>query len=180
MKKILLSALMAASSIAAMASQNNPGNWVVGIGYTNLSDEQDDLDVSIDMVVGSLGYKIPAAGNFYFIPEVRFGVGVTDDTITVIGVDVDVELDSFLAFSLRGQFDWDNGVYLFAAPAYANLEFTVSTAAGGVSASVTEDSWEFGFGGGIGYKFSHYFATEFSYEQFDGADMLSLGVKFSF
>ena len=86
------------------------------------------------------------------------------------------ELDSFLAFSLRGQYDFQSGLYLYAAPSYARAEFTAS--AGGVS--VSEDDWEFGIGGGAGYKFTDQFWGEVSYESYDGTDAFSLGFKVAF
>lgn len=92
---------------------------------------------------------------------------------------MDVELDRFLALSLRGQFELDNGIYLFAAPVYSNAELTVSASQGGVSVSITEDSWEFGFGGGIGYNLSKTASAEVMYEQFDGTDAVSFGLKFN-
>lgn len=182
MKKIVLGMLLASSSLAAIAAESEPsGNWVGGIGYINLSDEvEDGLDISVGGIVGSLGYKIKSGDNFYLIPEVRIGTGISDDSVSYLGVDVDVELDGFLALSLRGQFELDNGVYLFAAPTYANAEFTASASQGGQSASATEDSWEFGVGGGIGYNFSKTTSAEVTYEQFDGTDAFSVGLKINF
>lgn len=181
MKKILFGALVLSSSLVATGSYaESPGNWVGGISYAHLSDDEDGLDISLEALVGSLGYKINFENGFHFIPEVRVGVGITDDTVTVIGVNVDVELDSFLALSVKGQYELENGIYLFAAPTYANAEFTISASQGGQSASATEDSWEFGLGVGAGYSFTSSTSLEASYEQFDGTDVLSVGLNFDF
>jgi len=181
MKKILFGALVLSSSFVATASYaESSGNWVGGISYANLSDEEDGLDISLGALVGSLGYKIDSGSGFHFIPEVRVGVGITDDTVTAFGVNVDVELDSFLTLSVKGQYELENGIYLFAAPIYANAEFTASASQGGQSASATEDSWEFGLGVGAGYSFNSSTSLEASYEQFDGTDVLSIGLKFDF
>ena len=181
MKKLVLGVFLASSSFAATAAESAPStNWVGGISYINLSDEDDGLDISLGGIVGSLGYKIKSGDNFYLIPEVRIGIGISDDSVTYLGVDVDVELDSFLALSLRGQIELSNGVYLFAAPTYANAEFTASVSQGNLSASATEDSWEFGLGGGVGYSLSATTSAEFIYEQFDGTDVVSFGLKFNF
>lgn len=173
-KKTALAILIAGSSFSSFA------NWVGGVSYINLSDENDGLEISLGGISGSLGYKIDSDNNFYFMPEVRIGTGISDDSVTMFGVDVDVEMDSFIALSVRGQYELNNGVYLFAAPSYANVELTASASQGGQSASVTEDSWEFGFGGGVGYKFNESTSAEFMYEQYDGVDVLSFGVKFDF
>ena len=136
--------------------------------------------MSLNGIVGSLGYKIESGDNFSLIPLVRIGFGVGSDTLTANSkgklVDVDVELDSFLALSLRGQYQLDNGVYLFATPTYSNSQFTASSR----GYSETDDEWEFGVGGGIGYNFGATTSAEFSYEQYDGIDAITLGLKFDF
>lgn len=181
MNKILFGALVISSSFVATAAYaESSSNWVGGVSYANLSDEEDGLDYSLGALVGSLGYKIDSGSRFHFIPEVRVGVGITDDTVTVFGVNVNLELDSFLALSVKGQYELENGIYLFAAPTYTNAEFTASASQGGTSASVTEDSWEFGFGVGAGYSFNSSTSLEASYEQFDGIDVLSIGLRFDF
>ena len=173
-KKTALAILIAGTSFSSLA------NWVSGVSYINLSDEEDGLDISLGGITGSLGYKINSENNFYFMPEVRIGTGISDDSVSMLGVDVDVEMDGFIALSIRAQYELENGVYLFAAPSYANVEFTANASQGGQSASATEDSWEFGIGGGAGYKFNDSISGEFVYEQFDGTDVLSFGVKFDF
>ena len=166
MKKLLLILGVLVFSVPASAQ------WVAGGGYLNLSDDEDGVDVSLGGIYGSLGYLIEGEGNFNFLPEIRLGVGISDDTV----FGIDIELDTFFALSLRGQYDFESGLYLYAAPSYGRAEFTAS--AGGVS--VSDDDWEFGFGGGAGYKFSDTVWGEISYETFDGTDVFSLGFKVGF
>jgi opacity protein-like surface antigen len=173
-KKTVLVILIAGTSFSSLA------NWVGGVSYINLSDKEDGIDISLGGVTGSIGYQINTDNNFYFMPEVRIGTGISEDSVSMFDVNVNIDMDSFIALSIRGQYELDNGVYLFAAPSYANVEFTASASQGGQSASETEDSWEFGFGGGAGYKFNDSTSAEFSYEQFDGTDVLNFGVKFNF
>ncbi len=166
MKRLLTAMAFLAFSIPASAQ------WVAGGGYVNLSDDDDGIDVDVGAIYGSLGYLIEGEGNFSFLPEIRLGIGISDDTV----FGVDVELDSFFALSVRGQYDFDSGLYLFAAPSYARAEFTASS--GGISAS--EDDWEFGIGGGAGYRFQDNFWGEVGYETYDGTDALSIGFKYAF
>ncbi|MGL4613904.1 MAG: outer membrane beta-barrel protein [Shewanella sp.] len=181
MKYTVLGMLLAVASSSLMAAEVEPTNsWVAGVSYMNLSDESDGVDISVGGVAGSLGYQFKSGENFYLVPEVRLGTGVGSDSFSLSGIDVEVELDTFIALSLRGQFEFDNGVYLYAAPTYANAEFTATASYLGQTASSTEDSWEFGVGGGIGYRFSPVTSAELSYEQFDGIDVLSVGLKFNF
>ncbi len=166
MKRILVLLALFAVSVPASAQ------WVAGGGYINLSDEDDGIDVDLGAVYGSIGYLIEGEGNFSFLPEIRLGIGISDDTV----FGVDVELDSFFALSLRGQYDFDSGLYLFANPSYARAEFTASS--GGFSAS--EDDWEFGIGAGAGYRFQDNFWGEVGYETYDGTDVLAIGFKYAF
>lgn len=181
MKKVVLGILVAMSSPSIMAAQIEPANhWVAGISYLNLSDESDGFDISLGGIAGSIGYKFKSGETFYLIPEARVGIGIGSDNVSESGIDIDMELDSFVAFSVRGQFEFDNGMYVYVAPSYANAKFTATASLGGVTAKVSDDSWELGVGGGVGYQFNKTLAAELSYEQFDGTDMLSVGVKFNF
>ncbi|WP_017444203.1 outer membrane beta-barrel protein [Gayadomonas joobiniege] len=163
-KKVLLASVLAASSFSSMA------NWVGGLSYVNMSE--DDLDLSVGALVGSISYQVEQENGLSILPTFRAGFGISDDTV----FGVDLELDSFYAFSVRGQYMASPELYLFVEPSYANAEFTASS--GGVSE--TEDDWEFGLGGGLGYNFSSQAAVEFQYEQYDGTDVLSFGLKVDF
>ncbi|WAJ69188.1 outer membrane beta-barrel protein [Catenovulum adriaticum] len=164
-KKALLAVCIAGASFSSFA------NWVGGVSYINLSNDEG-ADISLGGLTGSLGYQFDAQNGFYFTPELRVGTGISDDSVG----GVDVEMDSFVALSVRGQYSVNQQVYLFAAPSYANAELTAS----GGGTSVTEDEWEFGLGGGIGYQMTDAMSAEFMYEQYDDADLMSFGVKFSF
>lgn len=169
-KKTLLAICIAGASFSSYA------NWVGGASYINVSDEADDIDVSLGGIAGSIGYKIESENNFYFTPQLLIATGISDDTVTIYSTNVDVEMDSFIALSVRAEYVLENGIYLFAAPSYANLEITASA----FGESETADEWEFGFGGGIGYQFNKTASGELSYDQYDGTDVINIGVKFNF
>lgn len=169
-RKLFLVVVLAALSSVASAE------WVAGVGYTNLSDDEDGIDVSVGAIAGSIGYRFPSASNWSIMPELRVGFGVNDDTVDVLGTRFDVEVNRFIALTLRGQYDVNDSVYVFAQPSYANLDLEVS--AFGLSASDDDD--EFGFGAGVGLKFVDNMSGELSYEYFDGTDVISVGIKYSF
>lgn len=176
MKKLILGVLLVSSSLSVAADENH---WVWGLGYLNLSDEvEEGIDVSLGGITGSLGYKMESGENFYVVPEVRMGMGISDDSVSYLGANVDIELNRFVALSVRAQFELDSGVYFFAAPAYANAKLEALVQSGGQSASITEDSWEFGLGVGLGYSFNNSTSIDFMYEQHDGTDAIGLGLKF--
>lgn len=147
--------------------------WLVGGGYANFSDDSDGVDISLGAVYGAIAYNfVQKDSHFSIIPELRIGTGMSDDKI----MGVNIEIESFTALSVRGQMNYENGVYIFAMPSYANLDMKAS--AFGQSAS--EDSWEFGFGAGVGMKLNEKAKIETSYESYDGTDVLTIGFKYSF
>ena len=50
-KKAILSAALLTVSMSASA------NWEFGIGYTNVSDDDGDIDISLGGIVASAGYQ---------------------------------------------------------------------------------------------------------------------------
>jgi opacity protein-like surface antigen len=126
---------------------------------------------------GSLAYKYENFDNgFFLMPELRLGTGVGDDSMNVSGNKVKIEIDSFMALSVRGQYDYRNGAYVYVMPSYANLDITASFN----NQSASEDDWEFGIGAGVGYRINKKVSVEASYESYNDADFLSVGFKYAF
>jgi len=61
-------------------------------------------------------------------------------------------------------------------PSYAILD--VKASFNGMSAS--DDSWELGFGTGIGKKLTAKMSVEAFYENYDGTDVLTVSFKYAF
>ncbi len=162
-KKTLLALLVAGTSFSSFA------NWTGGLNYIDISDSGD---LNLGVLAASVGYKYDYQDNIKIVPEFRLGTGVRNDTT----FGVDVEVDRFMSLSVRGEYDFNNGLYVFAAPAYTNIQVEVSTL--GVSAS--DDEWELDVNLGLGYAFNDKAAFEVSFEDFDGADMISAGFVFGF
>ncbi len=161
-KKQLVAILLAGASFSSLA------NWVGGVSYTSLSEE----DIKFGAITGSIAYKIDSDNALSIMPELRYGIGIKDDSI----YGFDVELDRFIALSVRGEYEFDSGLYLYAAPSYGNVKLTASM----YGESVSDDEWEFGYGAGIGYQFNESIAAELSFEDYDGTDVISVGIKFDF
>ena len=175
-KKTVLAMLLVGASFSSMA------NWVGGVGYINVSgeDKSNDTDISLNGVVASLGYEFPIDNNLYVTPEFRLGTGIGEDSYTLSGFNVDVEMDHFVSFSLRSQYEFNNRFYIFVAPSYSNLKLTAKAERDGFSAEVSDDSWDFGFGGGAGYRINQFASAEFMYEEYEDTEIFSLGVKLNF
>lgn len=149
-------------------------NWQVGGGFANLSDDiGDGDDVSLNILYGSASYKIESSyKDFSFVPELRIGTGVGDDSIN----GVKLEIKRFIALSVRGQYDYNNGAYVYIMPSYANLDMKVS----GYGESMSDDNWEFGVGAGVGYNLNKKISVKASYENYDDTNLLSVGFKYAF
>jgi hypothetical protein len=143
-------------------------NWTAGGGYAKVSAD----DISLGAIYGSIAYTYKATNNFFIVPELRLGTGVSDDTI----YDVKVEIESFTTLSVRGQYDYASGAYLFAMPSYANLDVKASYQ----GLSETEDDWELGYGIGAGFKISNEASIEASFEKYDDVDVATIGLKYTF
>lgn len=161
--------VMAAASLLSLSAN---ANWVGGVSYINVSDDTDGVDISVGVVAGSLGYEFKQSDQFSIVPELKLGFGVGDDNL--FGAEVSVK--TLTSLSVRGEYLLNENFYIYAAPSYVNLD--IEAKANGNTAS--EDAWEFGVGGGLGYQVSDSTSAEISYETFDGTDFISAALRFAF
>lgn len=148
-------------------------DWKIAAGYTNFSDSDDGFDLSLNAITLGAGYEtISSDGQFSIMPEIRLGFGAGDDTIGAIKVEV----DSFMALSIRGVYYATDVVYLYAQPSYGNLEVKAS----GFGESASDDEWDFGVGMGIGVTATDNLSLELTYENFDNTKVITGGVRYSF
>jgi len=168
-KKALVTFLLTAVSLTAHAE------WIGGVSYTSLSDDDAGVDVDLGALSGSIGYTF-RQNEFSIIPEVHIGLGISDDSVTVLGTKVDVELDRFIVLAVRGQYSFNESFYVYAQPSYANAKLTAK--ASGIS--VSDDDWEFGIGAGGGFQVNPKVAAELGYDTYDGTDAISVGLRFNF
>ena len=161
---VAISGLLAISSMAS-------AQWNFGAGYANYSESDEGVEISVGALYASVGYEY-VSDKITFMPELRIGTGVTDDTV----FDVNIEIDSFIAASIRGQYNVNESFGVFLQPSYGRLAVTAS--ANGQSFS--DDNWEFGFGGGASIKVSDTTSIEAFYESYDASDVLSVAVRFTF
>jgi hypothetical protein len=164
LKGLAIAGLLSTSSFAS-------AEWTLSGGYANYMEDDAGVDISVGAIYASAGYSYES-GDMTFMPELRIGVGVGDDNVG----GVKVEIDTLIIGSIRGQYNVTESFGVFLQPSYGRLEATAS--ANGFSA--TEDEWDFGFGGGATFKVSESASVEALYESFDGADVLSFGVRVKF
>jgi opacity protein-like surface antigen len=184
-KKTAIALTLLSLSLTAIAS-----DWQVGGGFSKLSDDLGDGDdVSLNILYGSVAYKIENSNNgFFFMPELRIGTGVGDDSVSDsftfyngynnVHIDnkIKFEVKSLIALSARAQYEYSNGAYVYVMPSYTNLEIRASSH----GESFSDDNWEFGIGAGVGYSLNKKVSVEASYEDYGDSNLLSVGFKYAF
>ncbi len=174
-KKLLITLPLLTLSLTASA------NWSAGAGYLNFSDEEDGTELSLAAMYGSIAYEFSIDDSpFSLVPEFRIGTGVSGDDVRInfgqLHGAINVEINSFYSFSVRAQYNYDNGVYLYAMPSYANVDLEFSA----FGESANDDDDEFGFGGGFGKKINDKASVQLSYEIYDEIEVFTVGVNYKF
>ncbi len=174
-KKIAAGVLFSCLSGVAAA------NWNVGAGITNFSESSDGFDISVNALTLNAGFEYREANSaFSFMPELRFGIGMGDDSVTQsfegFVITGDVEIDYFTSLSVRGNYYLSDKVAVFIQPSYTSLKVTAKVE----DYSESDTSSEFGIGAGINIQASDKLSFEVAYEVVDETDMLSGTVRYHF
>jgi len=172
--------LIAGLGISALLSgsvqaENYYGGNITFLGY---EEEGIDDDASLTSISGRLGTDF----NENFSGEVRLGFGVGDDTIEVIGFDVDVELDNMIGAYVRGGIPVSESFFPYVTVGYTRLELTASISGFG-SESDSESDVSFGVGTDINVSQNIILNLEYmNYFDKDGAEIdgFSIGIARKF
>ena len=166
MKKTLLLLLATAGT--------SLGQVIAGFGYAGTEIDSQGLsddDITLGVFYASLGIENNQNDGFRFVPELRVGSGIEDDTI--LGGDLEVEY--FASLSLRAELH-QNDAYVFVNPTFTVISFEAS--GGGAVASATAE--EFGVGVGLGYNFTEIASAEIYAEFYDEVTFYGVGARFRF
>lgn len=163
MKKLALTAAAGAAALCltapAMASAQDAGTQIYGtLGYAHA-----DLDeVNLGAIQGRLGARF---GSVFGI-EGELATGVNDDSVNVLGTNVDVELEHQAAIYGTANFPVAPNVDVFARVGYGTNKIKASGP--GATASGSEESWNYGVGGQ--YFFDGVNGVRADYTRFDFED----------
>lgn len=145
MKTILIAATAACALLAVPAlAQAQESNFYASAGYTSVNVESDDFDVSLGAVEGRVGMQF----NPYVSIEAEAAVGVSDDTVTVGIVDVDVKLNYQVGAYVVLSYPAEERLDLFVRLGYVTSEFEADAGLGSVSDSASD------YAVGVGAKVS--------------------------
>lgn len=148
-----------------------------GVGYTAFQADADGEDVTLGAVMGRLGYKT----NPFLGVEGEFSIGVQDESVDVLGTEVDVGIDSQYGVFAIGVLPVPMVGDLFVRGGYAS--FSVDASVSGIG-SATEDGDGPAYGAGIMMNFIPFTKLRLDYTRYEVEDgeFDSLGVSglFSF
>lgn len=158
MKTILLSTAAALLVTTAASAQATDGRVNLGAGYTFL----DTDGVEFDALTLRGGYDV----NPYFGFEGEALIGLGDETVDVLGVDVDTSLNYGLGAFAKGQYPINEAVSLFGRVGYVWAEIEADA----LGFSETDDADGFGYGAGVEWAFNGANAVRAEYTRYDFED----------
>ncbi|KCZ60228.1 outer membrane beta-barrel protein [Hyphomonas chukchiensis] len=136
MKLALTTALTIAALAATPALAQEKGFYGT-FGYGNYS--ADDADLGAIQLRG--GYNF----NEFLGAEIEGAIGVADESTSIAGVDVDVELENSYGAYAVGRIPFSEKADVFGRVGYVSTEIKAS--ASGFSASADDDAAALGIGG---------------------------------
>jgi opacity protein-like surface antigen len=177
-KKLLVPAFIAATSIGLTAHAAEDSGWFIGAAAG-----QSDVDISA--YDESTTYKVVAG--YDFNKNWALGVEYIDmgdfDIDGFPGVNADVEIDGFNFFGMftlpvSETFD------LFAKAGAFHWDADASVSGGGLSVSLNDDGTDFSWGVGAALNATENVALTLEFQRFDidgdDIDTITAGLKFSF
>ncbi len=170
LKSVIATGVMALSIGTAFAQ-----NMYGGASYAlvNLDAGSGVSDPKPTVVYGTLGYAI----NKNFAVEGRLGGGVSDDTITYLGVPDKVKIKNYYGAYLKGIVPLNDTFSVYALAGGSGAK--VSASAGGGSISDSQTSGSYGFGASVGTSGNVALTLEWA-RLFKDADAFTFGVSFKF
>ena len=127
---------------AAAADPTSAGTTYIGGQYAAVTYSEDNVpDAEPSAIVGRAGTFI--SDNLSI--EGRFGFGLEDDTVSLAGVDVDVEIDNFIGGYITGHLPLADQASLYGVLGFTSAKGKFSAGGGSISERDSGISWGAGF-----------------------------------
>lgn len=171
-----LTLIALASAATAQVAQPNPSPLYGELGYTWIKAKEAGYELKPGVLRGIIGYEFSR----FAAVEGMLGVGVQDDSVRFMGVDVTGEVERAFGVYVKPKFNVTRELEVFARLGYADVK--VKASALGISA--TDSDSDFSYGVGASYTFNRiYTALDYMvYHDKDGAKAdgftLSIGYRF--
>ena len=143
------------------------------VAFIDYSEEGIATDASVTALYGRVGTSF----NENFSAEARIGFGLTDDRVSVLGNDVDVDLNNLFGAYLKGGAQVTEMFYPYAVIGYTRGEIEASVL--GFSISESESDLSFGVGADVTVSEGMTFNLEYmNYYDKDGVELSGFSVGF--
>jgi outer membrane immunogenic protein len=180
-KKSLLNVavLTALSTVSFSAISDNTDKTYAGFQYAIGTYNEDGFEeVNPTALIGRFGKYL----NNSFALEGRFGIGLQDDSVSIFGTDVSLDIDTLFGIYGVGHVNINDTSSVYGLIGFTQAEATVS-APGFISESGDESGVSFGVGADIGLGSNIALNVEYTQylnkSDFD-LSAIGLGIIFSF
>jgi len=178
MKKNILSTAVALSLIlsASTAAYAEDSKMLLEVGYAAVGIEDEGFDVDVGALNLGIGIEVHENLNI----NANYAVGVSDDTVIVLGTPVSAELNSIFSVFFEPKTELSDGVELYGRLGYYTAE--VQASANGVS--ISDDTSDFAYGAGLRFDIgdSAYVTPAYTVYNDDEGDVtamsIAVGMKF--
>jgi hypothetical protein len=176
MKRLLLG-LVLTIGFAANAHSQITGS----LSGSYLSDYRG---LELGAVVGSIGYRAGGDGGLSIQPELRVGLGVTNDEVRGStfgggqGALYDVDLDSLVGGAFQIRYQIPGGAFFFVQPTMTRID--LSTGTNIAIRNLNDAEYEFGGDVGGGFMLTDGFGLEGSIGVIGGDSVYSAKMRFYF
>ena len=140
MKKTILSTVVLSALSVSPFNPQASDQAYIGAGVIFAGYEEPGADADIIVANARLGTALSE----HVSVEARLGFGLMDDTINVMGVDVDVQMNYMIGAYGRFGFNATDDIYPYALVGYTRGQIEAS--AGGFTAKSSESDVSFGAG----------------------------------
>lgn len=167
-RSLVCGALLAASSGVSAGDAYYGGNLAF-MDYSELG-----LDANVTTLYGRIGKN----WNDNFSGEARLGFGLTDDTVEILGEDVDLKLSNFMGAYVRGGAQVSEAFYPYAILGFTRIDAKVS----GFGESVSDSDTDVSFGLGADFNASPSVTLNLEYMNYydkDGAELDAFSFGFT-
>lgn len=181
-KNFILGFAMGLPFLAVGADNEEGTNSIMTIKDIEFVDSAYTMNVNLTRFDGDNGqFDIPTIAFGYeliskeisLIPEIRYGAGDNAE-------GTDFEIEKYLSLSVKGQWNFQNGLYVFLYPSYSNITLKEKSPRWSCCSDEKQSSWSLSAGAGFGYKIIDAIAIESTVEKSSDYHYFSLGLRFNY
>ena len=170
-KKIVALSILPLFAVAPYVSAAQAGSSYAGVGYGVVTYEENDYpDLNPTVLVGRFGHYV--ADNVAI--EARLGFGMSDDSTTVTGVNVSLDIDHVYGIYAVGHLPVGKKASLYALVGYTHAQATATASVGGTSVSLSDSDSDVSYGIGAEYAFAKNVTAGIEYTSYIDKDTFSV------